>query len=163
VIGPPISVGFTPIGIVVNPAGTLVYVANANSDNVSVIDTATNAAVGLPIAVGTFPEGIAINPAGTRVYVANNFTNTVSVIDTATNAIVGPPIPVGSGPIALGRFIGPNAGSSSSSIAQVPLFSIWGVVLMGLLLGAIGSTRLKSRRRTAFVQRSGRSAGFRRP
>ena len=70
------------------------YVANTDSDNVSVIDTATNMVVGLPIPVGDFPVGVAITPDGTRAYVANVNSDNVSVIDTATNMVVAT-IPVG--------------------------------------------------------------------
>ncbi|MFN2607087.1 MAG: beta-propeller fold lactonase family protein [Acidimicrobiales bacterium] len=63
------------------------YVANANSNTVSVIDTATNTVVAT-VAVGSFPIAVAVNPAGTRAYVANANSNDVSVIDTATNTVV---------------------------------------------------------------------------
>ena len=36
------NVGYSPKGVAVNPNGTKVYVANWNSNTVSVIDTATN-------------------------------------------------------------------------------------------------------------------------
>ncbi|MCH7518066.1 MAG: IPTL-CTERM sorting domain-containing protein, partial [Candidatus Dadabacteria bacterium] len=41
---------------------TRAYVAITGSDNVSVIDTATNTTVGLPIPVGESPAGVAITP-----------------------------------------------------------------------------------------------------
>ncbi len=74
------------------------YVTDANDGTVSVINTATNAAVGLPITVGSLPTAVAITPDGTKAYVTNQVGDTVSVIDTATNAVVGAPIPVGDGP-----------------------------------------------------------------
>ena len=46
--------------IAVNPSGSRAYVANLNSNNVTVIDTATNTIVGVPIAVGTAPASIAV-------------------------------------------------------------------------------------------------------
>jgi YVTN family beta-propeller protein len=63
------------------------YVANFDSNTVSVIDTATNTVVAT-VAVGIHPLGVAVNPAGTRAYVANYDSNNVSVIDTATNTVV---------------------------------------------------------------------------
>jgi YVTN family beta-propeller protein len=42
VIGAPIAVGGSPFAIVINPAGTRVYVPNLVGTTVSVIDTATN-------------------------------------------------------------------------------------------------------------------------
>ena len=65
-----------------------VYITNANSDSVSIINTAINLVVGT-VAVGNFPSGVAINAADTRVYVINNGSNNVSIIDTATNTVVG--------------------------------------------------------------------------
>ena len=83
-----ITAGSAPYGAVVNPAGTLVYVTNVDSNTVSVISTATNSVVDT-ISVGVNPEGLALNPAGTFLYVANDNSNTVSVISTATNSVVG--------------------------------------------------------------------------
>ena len=90
-----------PLGVAINPAGTRVYVANALSNNLSVIDTSTNTVVGAPIAVGSTPYGVAFNPAGTRLYVTNLTSGTVSVIDTANDTVVGAPIPVGFEPIGV--------------------------------------------------------------
>jgi YVTN family beta-propeller protein len=60
-----------------------VYVANNDSNTVSVIETARNA-VTATLGVGVFPFGIAVTPDGSRVYVANEGSNTLSVIETAT-------------------------------------------------------------------------------
>src|SRR2546428_13748127 len=65
VLAPPISVGNTPFGAVVNPTGTQVYVTNAGDNTVSVIDATSNT-VTATINVGPEPFGIAINPPGTR-------------------------------------------------------------------------------------------------
>ena len=54
------------------------YITNDHSNDVSVIDMATNSVIGAPIPVGAGPVGVAANPAGTRVYVTNNPSNTVS-------------------------------------------------------------------------------------
>ncbi|MEW6608265.1 MAG: YncE family protein [bacterium] len=77
------------------------YVTNSGSNNVSVIDTRTNAVVGSPIPVGVYPYGIAITPDGNYAYVTNAGSDNVSVIDTRTNAVVGSPIPVGDYPIGI--------------------------------------------------------------
>lgn len=74
-------------------AAPFAYVANHDSKNVSVIDTATNKVVAT-IPVGHFPNGVAVTPDGKRAYVINdNPDNSFSpviavVIDTATNRIV---------------------------------------------------------------------------
>src|SRR6266581_1094329 len=62
------------------------YVANAGTNTVSVIDTASNTVVAT-IPVGIFPDAVAVTPDGTRAYVANKGTNTVSVINTATKTV----------------------------------------------------------------------------
>ena len=79
------------------------YVANRFSNNVTVIDTASNTVVGAPIAVGTNPQAIAVNPSGSRAYVVNAGSSSVTVIDTTTNAVLtmGGTIAVGFGPVAI--------------------------------------------------------------
>ena len=56
-----------------------------NSNNVTVIDGATNAITTL--AAGTTPRAVAVNPVTNKIYVANNGSNDVTVIDGATNTI----------------------------------------------------------------------------
>jgi YVTN family beta-propeller protein len=45
--GLPIPVGAAPAGIAITPDGTHAYVANVDSDSVSVIDTGLNQVVGI--------------------------------------------------------------------------------------------------------------------
>jgi YVTN family beta-propeller protein len=48
------------------------YIANFNSDNISVLDTATNTVVAtVPVPVGSIPTGVAVTPNGALVYVTN--------------------------------------------------------------------------------------------
>ncbi len=54
-----VAVGTNPQGVAVNPAGTRAYVANFDSNSVSVIDTATNTVVAT-VAVGIGPIGVAV-------------------------------------------------------------------------------------------------------
>ena len=72
------------------------YVPNFSSNNVSVINTATNAVVAT-VVVGAGPYGAAVTPDGTRAYVTNQTSNTVSVVNTATNAVVAT-VTVGTNP-----------------------------------------------------------------
>src|SRR5262249_34578006 len=68
-------------------AQNFAYVANFNSNSVSVIDTASNT-VTATLGVGVSPSGVAITPDGTRAYVTNTFSNSVSVVDTASNTLL---------------------------------------------------------------------------
>jgi len=82
-------------------AGREAYVVNAEDDDVSVIDTATNANLGSDIPVGGSPVATAITPDGARAYVVNLGDDDVSVIDIASNTRVGADIAVGDGPSAV--------------------------------------------------------------
>ena len=55
----------------VDPTVHRAYVANSDSNNVTVIDTTTNTVVGTPIPVGTSPVGVGVDPTVHRAYVAN--------------------------------------------------------------------------------------------
>jgi YVTN family beta-propeller protein len=66
-------------------AAPFLYVANYDSNNVSVIDTATNTVVAT-VPVGNAPTAVAVTPDGTKAYVTNYGSASVSVIKTATVA-----------------------------------------------------------------------------
>ena len=68
-------------------AAPFAYVANSNSQTVSVIDTASNTVIST-ILVGMDPTAIALNPKGTRAYVLNHDSNSISVINTTTNTVI---------------------------------------------------------------------------
>jgi len=67
----------------VAPDGKTVYVANSQSNTVSVISAATGT-VTQTIRVGAQPNGIIVAPDGKTVYVANETAGTVSVIRTGS-------------------------------------------------------------------------------
>ncbi len=89
-----------PEGIAVNPATNKVYVTNQDSDDVSVIDGATDMVTGT-IPVGDSPYGVAVNPLTNKILVANAWDDSVSVIDGSTDS-VSMTIPVGDGPWSVG-------------------------------------------------------------
>lgn len=97
-----------------------VYVANNESNNVSVINTATSQVVAT-IPVGMSPYGVSVSGDGSRVYVANFNSNTVSVINTATNEVINT-IRVGLLPVGVSvsrdgsRVYVANRGSNSVSV-----------------------------------------------
>ncbi|MCC6418274.1 MAG: bifunctional YncE family protein/alkaline phosphatase family protein [Gemmataceae bacterium] len=85
-----IDVGLHPSGLAISPEGRFVYVANANSDTVSVIDTRTDKVVEtifcrsahrLPFGSGT--NALALSPDGGTLYAANGTNNCVAVVALA--------------------------------------------------------------------------------
>jgi YVTN family beta-propeller protein len=76
-----VTAGTYPWAVAVNPVTNKIYVANYNSNNVTMIDGATNAKTTVP--VGSTPQAVAVNPVTNKIYVANRGTNNVTVIDDA--------------------------------------------------------------------------------
>jgi YVTN family beta-propeller protein/probable HAF family extracellular repeat protein len=83
----------------VSATGPYAYVANINSNTVSMIDIPTSLPV-TAIPVGSEPWGVAVSPDQTQVYVSNNHGNNVSVINTANGTVVAT-IPVQSSPFGV--------------------------------------------------------------
>jgi len=92
-----LSAGTAPQAIAVNPVTNKIYVANAGSNTVTVIDGATN--IRATVNVGTSPQAIAVNPATNKVYVANHGSSNVTVINGADNSTAS--VSVGNGPQAI--------------------------------------------------------------
>jgi YVTN family beta-propeller protein len=100
-------VGVNPAGVAVAPDGAHVYVTNQGSNDVTVIETATNSVISR-IPVGTRPPGVAVAPDGGHVYVANTNTlevatsdNTVSVIETTNHTVETTLPPAGEKPVGV--------------------------------------------------------------
>lgn len=72
-----------PLDALVHPSGKL-YVANAASNDISVIDLASGAGVA-HIEVGAGPQGLALSGDGSQLYVQNSLDGSLSVIETATD------------------------------------------------------------------------------
>ena len=89
------AAGATPAAVAVNPVTNKVYVANEGSDDVTVIDGATDGTTTVPI--GPHPVAVAVNPATNKVYVA--VATGVTVIDGTTH--VTTTLTAGTGPAAL--------------------------------------------------------------
>jgi YVTN family beta-propeller protein len=79
--------GSRPSGLAVNSQTNRIYVANAGSDNVSVVDGAGNSVIAA-ITVGRAPHAVAVDPRANRVYVANSGSDDVTVIDGETHEVV---------------------------------------------------------------------------
>jgi len=93
-----IPVGSNPIAVGMSADGTLAYVANLNSNSLSVIDTELDVVVAT-IAVGA-PRDVEATPDGRYLLVVNQSANTVTVLD-ASNYTVVMTIPVGNFPCAI--------------------------------------------------------------
>jgi YVTN family beta-propeller protein len=93
-----ISTGSGPSAEAVNPVTNKIYVANQNSNSVSVIDGATES-VSATVTVGNSPSAVALNPVTNKIYVANSASGTVTVINGADNTTAT--VTVGSNPVGL--------------------------------------------------------------
>ena len=97
-----IKVGLHPCDMVLSPDRGILYVACANSDIISVINTATDEVVDSisvhkkeDMLFGSSPNDLTISPDGKYLYVANGTENAVCVIQTGTPAKVLGYIPTG--------------------------------------------------------------------
>ena len=115
-----IPVGASPWAVAVNDADDTVYVTNAGSNSVSVIDGRTSQ-VTSTIGVGLAPWGVAVNQTTGTIYVANTNSNSVSIIDGRTQTVTST-IGVGASPQgaavydATGAVFVANSGSNSVSV-----------------------------------------------
>jgi len=82
-----IAVGGHPCGMTASPKGQFLFVANANSDTVSVIDTAKNEVVetidckpDAKLPFGSGSNAVAMGPDGRTLYVANGTGNCLAVV-----------------------------------------------------------------------------------
>lgn len=76
-----------PFDAAVLPGGEVLFVVNAASNDVTVVDLVDRRGLA-HIEVGDNPRGIAISPDGTTAWVNNTLAGTVSVIDTASYTVV---------------------------------------------------------------------------
>jgi YVTN family beta-propeller protein len=85
-----IHVGTHPSAVALNPQAGELYVANSDSDSISVINTDTNLIIRkislapfFAARVGSSPDALAVSPDGETLYVANATDNDVAVISLA--------------------------------------------------------------------------------
>jgi YVTN family beta-propeller protein len=86
-----IPVGTTPVAVAAPAGSGKIYVADQESDTVSVIDTAAKRRTGvisLPAPSGRKPHRLAQTADGSRVFVSEGGSNVVDVIDTATDQVI---------------------------------------------------------------------------
>jgi 6-phosphogluconolactonase (cycloisomerase 2 family) len=108
-----------PNSLVVDPASTYLYVANAGDGTVSQFTIGSSGALtlkGTPFAAGTFPFFVTVDPSGRYVYVANTGSaiNTTSpgTISQYLIGVGGALTPIGAGSVA--------GGPGTSSVAVDP-------------------------------------------
>lgn len=92
-----IAVGNSPYGIAFLPDGTRAYVTNRMSNNVSVIDTASNTVIAT-IPVPSFPTGIVASSTRVVVNTTSATGHPVTIIDPSSNTVTATiPLSVSSG------------------------------------------------------------------
>jgi YVTN family beta-propeller protein len=155
------ALGFVALVASAAGAAPFAYIANQGSNNVSVIDIATNTVVGSPIPVGVGPFGIAVHPAGTRVYTAN-FQGAISysVINAFTGTVQT--FPAGSSPIGFAvnhagtRAYLTNGGDLTVSVIDTSTNAIVNNVTVGN--GVLGVAVSRDDTRVYVTRRSGPNA-----
>lgn len=91
-----IAVGLDPDAISYDPVDGKLFVANYQSNNISVISDSTNT-VTATIPSGSGPNGAAYDPVTGDVFIANRNSNNVTVVSAANGQVVAT-IPVGNTP-----------------------------------------------------------------
>ena len=110
VVAATVTAGSAPKAVAVNTVTNKIYVANILSNNVTVIDGATNSTTTVP--AGPKPEAVAVNETTNKIYVANEgcgisdkcvgaIKGNVTVIDGATNSTTTVTDPNATGPGAI--------------------------------------------------------------
>jgi YVTN family beta-propeller protein len=104
--------------VAVDPLTNKSYVANSDSNSVTVIDGATNSTT--TVTSGTNPTAVAVNPDTNRVYVSNAGSGNVTVIDGTNNSTAT--VAAGTGPQAVAvnsvtnRIYAANYGSNNVTV-----------------------------------------------
>lgn len=121
-----IAVGANPIAVAMSRDGTLAYVANLNSNSLSIIDTEIDQVVAT-VAAGPSPRDVETTPDGRYLLVTNQSTNSVTVLDASNYSVVRT-IPVGAFPCAIS--IAPDGSAAyvtnrlSNSVSIIDLTTI---------------------------------------
>lgn len=129
-----------PQNVVVNAAGTRLYVTNTGDTSLTVVDTVTATHV-TTLSIG-YVWGIALHPASPRAYVANRDANSVAVMDTSSNSIIAG-IPVGNQPLGVAinpagtRLYVANNGGGSVSVIDTGTNTVIATVPVGIAPFAI--------------------------
>jgi YVTN family beta-propeller protein len=122
-----------------------VFVANRDSNTVSVIDSSTNTVLAT-IPVGLQPAQVEVSPTGQRVYVTNQGSDTVSVIDVASLTVIAT-IPVGDGPYGVAAspdnqkvYVTHGAAAAVEPVWVIDVASLTASLVFTLPAGGAGNT-----------------------
>ncbi|TAE55170.1 MAG: phosphoesterase [Bacteroidetes bacterium] len=105
-----IQVGLHPNALIVSPDQRTLYVANGNSDEVSVIDVSRDVLLrSIPVGLfqgqggwmGSSPNGLALDSTGRTLYVSNGLDHAVAVLNTGDSPVVAGFIPTQAYPSGL--------------------------------------------------------------
>jgi len=128
VAGAPINVGLGPTGVAVAAGGAFVYVTNANSDTVSVIDTTNDTVIATVAVAGKTPQGVAAMPSIPPTITTQPASQTVNFGQGATLSVVA----TGTVPLAYQWYAG-MSGDVTKPFATGPSISF------GVLTSSPGS------------------------
>ena len=82
-----VAVGGEPTALCYNSTNNKVYCANAGTNDITVIDGATNHVVAT-VRTGSGPRDLCYNPVDNKIYSANEGDSTVTVIDGAGDSVI---------------------------------------------------------------------------
>jgi YVTN family beta-propeller protein len=131
-----IPVQDNPLGIALTDDQSLLVVANANSDTVSLVDTSAGSVIAT-VPVGHGPEDVAVTPDASTAYVTDVNAGTVSVVDLRQRELIGEvPVGVDPGGIAISRdgafaYVA-NSGSRSVSVIGIPSNVVVATIPVGM-------------------------------
>ena len=131
-----VPAGTTPVALALNPATNKIFAVNQGSNNVTVIDGATNG-IAATVTVGQSPVALAVNPVTNKIYVVNRKGNAaVTVVDGAsysTTAVVtgqAAPLAVAVNPVT-NRIYVVNQDSSNVTVIDGSTNSVIATVAVG--------------------------------
>ena len=110
-----ILAGQSPNAVAVNSVTNKIYIANSGSNDVTVVDGATNTVSTINDTHATSPVAIAVNSLTNMVYVANSGSNNVSVFSGATGSTPAAYVTT----ITNGNGLGPSAIAVDANLNQV--------------------------------------------
>lgn len=147
--GPPAEADKTR-RVAVSADGTRAVTTNILSDNVTIVNLATNTVEGV-VAVGDRPSGVAITPDGTKAVVANLDSTFVSVVDLVAQTSTSVSISTRASEVAI------SPGGQYAYVAVVVSDGVWRIDLNSLAVsgGKITTGNMGSTLTYMFVPASG--------